>query len=282
MTRRGTAAAVVVAEEHGIRVEEPVVLADLFSLRVHLRPAPIVVRVPTWLTRLRTDVADSLRREIEVTSYLAAQGVPLVTHSPELPAGPHTYDGFAISFWTYHEPDPDRAVTADECAAMAIDLQAALAHYPGKLPELVPAIIDTDAWLPLTDRAEEALTAADVELLHAAAERLVPLLCGTDSTQPLHGDLHPGNLLATRSGPLWIDFEDVSRGPLEWDLAAIANTAAVAAHHHPDPEVLSACHDARMLQVALCLAGLYDIFGDSEGWAYGLRGCLDALRTTPA
>jgi Phosphotransferase enzyme family len=281
MTRRGAAAAVAVAGRYGIRVEEPEVLADLFSLRVHLRPAPIVARVPTWLTRLRTNVAGFLRREIEVTSYLAAQGAPVVTCSPELPAGPHTYGGFAISFWTYHEPDPDRAVTADECAAMAIDLHAALVGYPGRLPDLVPKIIDTGAWLPLADRADEALSAADHELLHTAAQRVVPLLEGTAAARPLHGDLHPGNLLSTRSGPLWIDFEDVSRGPLEWDLAAIVDTAAVAAHHSPDPDVLSACHDARMLQVALCLAGLYDIFGDSEGWAHGLRGCLDALRPTP-
>jgi thiamine kinase-like enzyme len=42
--------------------------------------------------------------------------------------------------------------------------------------------------------------------------------------QPLHGDAHPGNLLAGPAGWLWCDFEDTCRGPLEWDLAAVRRT----------------------------------------------------------
>ncbi|MGH2584336.1 MAG: aminoglycoside phosphotransferase family protein, partial [Dehalococcoidia bacterium] len=41
------AAAVAVARAHGLPVEEPAVLADLFSVMVHLRPAPVVARVAT-------------------------------------------------------------------------------------------------------------------------------------------------------------------------------------------------------------------------------------------
>jgi len=40
-SQRAVAAAVAVARAHGLRVEEPVVLADLFSVMVHLRPAPL-------------------------------------------------------------------------------------------------------------------------------------------------------------------------------------------------------------------------------------------------
>ena len=254
-------------------------LADLFSLRVYLWPAPIVARVPTWLTRLRPDIEGFLRREVEVTSYLAAQGVPVVTPSPELPAGPHNHDGFVLSFWTYHEFVPEVGVTAELCAAMAVDLHAALAGYPGELPDLNPAIIDVETWLPMLNRAPDVLSPADVEFLHAAAEEILPLPPGARASQPLHGDLHPGNLLPTRQGALWNDFEDVCRGPLEWDLAAIVDTAAVNAHHRPDPSVLAACNDARMLQVALCLAGLHDVFGATEtGWTEGLCGCLNVLR----
>ncbi|MDN5934112.1 MAG: hypothetical protein L0I24_24075 [Pseudonocardia sp.] len=41
------AAAVGIAHDHGVAVEDPVVLHDLFSVRVHLRPAPVVARIPT-------------------------------------------------------------------------------------------------------------------------------------------------------------------------------------------------------------------------------------------
>ncbi|MDX3103203.1 hypothetical protein [Nonomuraea angiospora] len=55
------AAAVSLAEEHGIRVLEPVVLNDSFNLRIHLRPAPVVARVPTVTALGRARPADALR-----------------------------------------------------------------------------------------------------------------------------------------------------------------------------------------------------------------------------
>jgi hypothetical protein len=49
-------------------------LADLFSLMVHLRPAPVVARVATCMPRLQTPIADWLEREIAVTEYLSGRG----------------------------------------------------------------------------------------------------------------------------------------------------------------------------------------------------------------
>lgn len=98
-TRRAVEAAAHVARSHGIRVDEPVVLNDLFSVVVHLAPAPVVARVQTWISRLRDNVEEAMRREIPVTEYLDAQGAPVVAPSTELPPGPHRHDGFAVSFW---------------------------------------------------------------------------------------------------------------------------------------------------------------------------------------
>jgi hypothetical protein len=53
-------------------------LADLFSLMVHLWPAPVVARVSTCLPRLRTPIADWLGRELAVTAFLVKQGAPVV------------------------------------------------------------------------------------------------------------------------------------------------------------------------------------------------------------
>lgn len=106
-SRRAVAAVVALAREHGLRVEEPAELNDLFSLMVHLRPAPVVARVATCMTKLRTPIADWLGLEIAVTAFLSEQGAPVVAPSRELPPGPHEYDGFEISFWTYLQPEPD-------------------------------------------------------------------------------------------------------------------------------------------------------------------------------
>jgi Ser/Thr protein kinase RdoA (MazF antagonist) len=275
-SRAAVAAALDVARAHGLRVGEPAVLNDLFSVMVHLGPAPVVARVPTWTARLRTPVEEWLQREVEVTSFLAEQGAPVVAPSRELPPGPHRHDGFVVSYWTYVRPDPDRMATAADCSAMLVDLHAALRSYPGELPTLGSAVIDL-RWLGRLDLASGVLRDADVARLHASAGRLRPFLEAPGEVQPVHGDAHAGNLIATRDGLVWIDFEEVCRAPVEWDLATMMDPGAVAAHHRPDPAVLARCSELRALQVALVLIGLYDVFGDLQGWDEGIRSMLDLL-----
>jgi hypothetical protein len=204
-SRRAVAAAVTLAREHGLRVGEPFVLADLFSTMVHLRPAPVVAGVATCMPRLRSPIAPWLERELAVTAYLSERGVPVVAPSPELPPGPHERDGFWVSFWTHLESEPDRIPTADDCSAMLVDLHAALRSYPGALPPLCAD--DIPRGLELLDRSGDGvLGEADADLLRTSAERLRPLWeAPGDAARPLHGDVHPGNLIATRGGRDGVD-----------------------------------------------------------------------------
>jgi hypothetical protein len=71
-----------------------------------------------------------------------------------------------------------------------------------------------------------------------------------------------------------MDFEDVCRGPVEWDLATTIDAGVTVPHHDPDPGVLARCTELRALQVALALVVFYDDFGDLEGWDQGLRASL--------
>jgi hypothetical protein len=277
MARDAVAAAVDVARAHGIRVDEPVVLHDLFSVRVHLRPAPVVARIPTWVARLRAD-AGGLARELDVARHLARAGAPVVPPSPELPPGPHDRDGFTISYWTYRPADPDRpAATAADCAAMLPELHAALRGYPGELPALGP-LLDLPGWLDQLDAVDHVVPASDRDRLHAAVERLTPLLQPDATDQPLHGDVHAGNLIVTRDGPLWNDFEEVCRGPVEWDLATVGDEEAVAGLAH-DPARLVGCRQLRSTQIALLLLLLRPVFADEPGWADGIRWALDTLES---
>lgn len=263
------------AADHGLRVGEPVVLADLFSLMVHLRPAPVVARVSTCMPKVRTPIEDWLGLEIAVTTFLAEQGAPVVAPSRELPPGPHRRDGFAISFWTYLRPDPDRMPTPADCSAMLVDLHAVLRSYPGELPLLCAD--DIPRGLELLDR-DAVLNEADRRRVRHTAERLRPLWHEpTGDVQPLHGDAHPGNIIATRDGLVWIDFEDVCRGPLEWDLATLMAPDVVTAHHQPDPAMLARCTQLRALQVVLALVAFHDDFGDLDGWDQGIQSMLEQL-----
>ena len=72
--------------------------------------------------------------------------------------------------------------------------------------------------------------------------------------QLLHGEPHPGNLLSTRTGPLFIDFETCCRGPIEFDLAHAPDEVA---DHYPgiDHQLL---RDCRTLMLAMITAWRWD------------------------
>ena len=63
---------------------------------------------------------------------------------------------------------------------------------------------------------------------------------GTDEDGPgrlLHGDLHPGNIIAAPHGPVLIDFTDAGCGPRAADVADAASRhlRAVVDRRHRDP-----------------------------------------------
>jgi aminoglycoside phosphotransferase (APT) family kinase protein len=60
----------------------------------------------------------------------------------------------------------------------------------------------------------------------AAVDRALVQLAGVPH-RIVHGDSHPGNVLWTRSGPLWGDWEDTHLAPLEWDLACLVAASRV-------------------------------------------------------
>lgn len=222
--RPAVAAAVSVAARHGVRVADPVVLKDSFSIRVHLRPAPIVARVPTVTALGRPRPAEALAREVSVVSFLYERGVPVVPVSDLLPPGPFEQDGYAVSFWTYAEHDGDRRYKPADVGRALAELHEVLREYPGELPYLGPALDETAC---LLDRLAPlpGVDAGTLAGLRDDLDRLGAELRGAPGpAQALHGDAHPGNLLATARGPLWIDFEETCSGPVGWDLACLVKT----------------------------------------------------------
>ena len=240
---RAVAAAVTVARAHGVAVHDPVVLSEGVNLVVHLRPAPVVARVATYLPLLRPDAARHQLRDLHLATALRSAGVPVMPPTDLLAPGPHPEDGFSLAFWRWVEVLPERP-TADVAGHTLADLLAALAEVdPGWTGEPLDTPLDDLTQFVRTGAqldADPALVAAVGEL----TDRLRPLLTG--AVQPLHGDAHPGNLLRTRAGWVWADLEDTCRGPVGWDLACLRRTsrldgrAALDAMPHPvDDEQLA-------------------------------------------
>jgi hypothetical protein len=235
--RRALQAALAVARAHGLRVADPVVLADRSNLIVHLRPTPVVARAPATTAAVRHGPA-WLEREVAVARHLARNGAPVVGPSAEVDPGPHDHDGLPVTFWALAEA-ADEPLDAHAAGAALRACHDALADYPGDLPEHA---IFREARAILDDLAAAGtLAAADAALARRAGDDLAARIAALAvPLQPIHGDGHLGNAIQTAGGPLWNDWEDTFRGPREWDLACLAAAARVFGQ---PPEPIAAALD---------------------------------------
>ncbi len=245
-TADAVAASVSWARAAGLAVEHAEVIAEGYSVRVHLHPTPVVSRVVTLGRELRGHPRPWLAREVAVGQFLAQSRLDVVP--PWGDPGPYVVDGIDLSLWCWVDHESGTVPQA-RFGAMLGELHATLDSYDADLPPLVG---------PLTDIAT-ALTRSDDRVLHAAAEQLLPLALSWPR-RPIHGDAHTGNVLMTPTGPRWTDFEDVCAGPVEWDLASLT-VSEEAVEAYPgliDRVRLEECRDLRRLQVlaSLLVGGL--------------------------
>jgi hypothetical protein len=264
------AAARAVAAAHGLRTDDARVLHDGANVVLDLAPAPVVARVATLTSRVRADVRVPFGREVDLATALTAAGAAVVPPSDLLPPGPHLHDGTVLSFWRRIDLLPDRPTPQDAGRALA-RLHEVLAELP------VPASPPLDT--PLDDLGVFAARGAEWDvpppLLDALAGRLDalrPRLGGT--VRALHGDPHPGNLLATADGWIWGDLEDTCAGPVEWDLACLRSTGRLDGRAALDafPGAPSDDELARWLELRRLHAAVWGVVIDAEHPQFGLEG----------
>ncbi|MEV0262237.1 aminoglycoside phosphotransferase family protein [Streptomyces sp. NPDC050617] len=260
----------------GLRADEPRVLHDVFNVLVHLAPDPVVVRVPTLALASVEEQAAKQRDELAVAGWLADRGAPVVRPSPLVPREPVEIEGMSLTFWEFVSEvdvlgdlaavDPQRLEDRfAEQTGWTAELHGLLADYPGDLPVLSPLV---PSLAPALDRLREErpdfLTVPDLdraEREYAALETLVrdlPAYFPAARMRTLHGDAPFYNVLRTAEGHLFSDFEDVTRGPLEWDLTT-AGPRGVAEYERVsgvrvDLGLLDVMEGARLLQIVGALA----------------------------
>jgi hypothetical protein len=223
--QRAVAAAVAAGRAAGLDVREPEVLHDVFSVVVHLAPAPVVVRVPTVLPRtVRADPAGQLAqmgRELAVAAWLGDRAFPAVRAAADRP---WSHDGLAMTAWQLVDVSTE-PVPEESAGAATARLHATLTACP----------VDLDWWFPLDasipdgiDQLGGLLPEEDVERARSEWALLRPLAEDPAAftatfpgahVQPVHGDAPFYNLLPTAAGPLTSDLEHVHCGLREWDLA---------------------------------------------------------------
>jgi thiamine kinase-like enzyme len=149
---------------------------------------------------------------------------------------------------------------------------------------MIVAMLTPEQIAQRTQRAVDTAVRAGRELGLEIADPKV-LYDARVSLQASHGDAPPYNVIRTRGGHRCADFEDVTLGPVEWDMAMLdANSAASydaaaggAGVRTLDRDVLRVMDAARLLQVVAC----YSMVSALPMLATGLAPSLDHWRTTP-
>lgn len=294
-TGRAVQAALEAAHGLGLTVERGVVLHDVFSAVVHLAPAPVVARIQLVVPPGLTPHArlERQQRELDVVAWLDRAGVPVVPPSPLVPRSPVRHDGFAMTFWELAEVSADHAPYAAAGVQFTARLNAALAEYAEPLPFLAPFTTGLPELLEALTPSE-MLTAGDISRARAEYQTLVAVLGDRTAfeaafpaarVQAIHGDGPSHNMIRTSNGLLFSDFEDITCGPVEWDLAMLGQdanaeydaAAAALGLRATDPRVQLMMDRARTLQFVGCVT----LIPELPVLAQGLTPAIQDWRSSP-
>jgi hypothetical protein len=231
--RRAVAAGTATAAALGLQVDDVVVINNSDRIALRLVPCDVLARVAPSAQR-----ADS-QFEVEVARRLAEVDGPVAELEPRVEPRVYLRDDFAISLWTYYEP-VGLEITPARYADALMRHHAALRQVELAAPHVTDRV--AGALREVGDREQTpALLTPDRELLGNALSTLSTAIGGgAAGEQLLHGEPHPGNLLKTRSGPLFVDLATCCRGPIEFDLA---HAPEEVGEHYPgaDRDLIGRC-----------------------------------------
>jgi Ser/Thr protein kinase RdoA (MazF antagonist) len=163
-------------------------------------------------------------------------------------------DGFAVTLWTYYEPVETGEVSPAGYANALDRLHAGMRKLDVTTPHFTDRVAEAQQLVASRDRTP-ALADADRELLSNTLRRLRRTICDRGAAeQLLHGEPHPGNVLNTKNGPLFIDLETCCRGPVEFDVAHVPEEVSER-YPDADQELVREC---RILMLAMVAAWRWD------------------------
>jgi aminoglycoside phosphotransferase (APT) family kinase protein len=267
---RAVAAASSTASALGLTVDDAIVLHDSNKLAVRLLPCDVMARVAPAAHQVA-------QFEVELAQRLAPTESPVAALEPRVE--PHVYerDGFVLTLWTYYEPVPPREVAPADYAQALERLHAGMRkldvttpHFTDRVAEAQRLVASRDLTPALADADRELLADTLRSRRRAIVDRGAP-------EQLLHGEPHPGNVLRTKDGLLFIDLETCCRGPVEFDLAHVPEEVSER-YQDADRALLREC---RMLVLAMVAAWRFDPGDQFPDGRRAARELLGALRQGP-
>lgn len=253
----------------GLRVEDAVVVHNSNRLAIHLVPCDMLARTAV----VGQEVAAF---EVELAQGLEDVSAPIAVLDPRVEPRVYESDCFAVTFWTYYSSAQDPVSPADHAQALqhlhaamrSVDIQAP--HFSGRMAAAEHLLTHRDETPALGGTDRLVLLEALREARHAIGSIVV-------TEQLLHGEPHPGNVLSTPYGLLFIDLETSCRGPVEFDVAHVPDEVS---RHYPDIDQVL-LHECRRLVLAIVAAWRWNVRDEfPNGHQYG-REILRLLRAGP-
>jgi hypothetical protein len=210
---RAVAAGMSTASALGLRVDDAVVVHDSNRIAVRLLPCDVLARV-AYVTHQA-----GAKFEVEVARRLAQTDSPVAEPEPRVEPRVYVRGGFAVTLWKYYEPVPSRDIAPSEYAQVLERLHAGMRQIDVTAPHFTDRIAQAQSLVGNRAHTPE-LPDTERELLSKTLRNLRRAVEGRGAgEQLLHGEPHPGNLLRTKRGLLFVDLETCCRGPVEFDIA---------------------------------------------------------------
>ena len=267
---RAVAAAMSTASALGLTVDDAVVLQNSNKLAVRLLPCDVLARV--------APVAHQVAQfEVELAQRLAETESPVAALEPRVEPRVYERDGFVVTLWTYYASVTPREVAPADYANALKRLHAGMRKLDVTTPHFTDRVAEAQQLVASRDLTP-ALADADRELLSNTLRSLRRTIADRGAAeQLLHGEPHPGNVLSTKNGPLFIDLETCCRGPIEFDLAHVPEEVI---EHYPDAdqELLGEC---RGLVLAMVAAWRWDAGDQFPNGPRVARELVSTLRKGP-
>jgi Phosphotransferase enzyme family len=268
--QRALAAARSTVSALDLTVDDAIVLHDSNKLSVRLLPCDVLARV--------APIAHQVAQfEVELAQRLAETGSPVAALEPRVEPRVYERDGFAVTLWTYYRPVTPREVSPADYANALERLHASMRQLDVRTPHFTDRVEEAQQLVESSDLTPE-LADADRELLISTLRSQRQAIGARGAAeQLLHGEPHPGNVLGTKTGLLFIDLETCCRGPVEFDLAHVPEDVSER-YAGADEELLSAC---RVLVLAMVAAWRWDPGDQFPNGQRAARALLSALREGP-
>lgn len=245
----------------GLTVDDAIVLQNANRLTLRLLPCDVLARVAPSAHQVA-------QFEIELASRLAETDSPAAALEPRVPQRVYERDGFAITLWTYYASETPDLAPADYANALSRlhigmrKIEITTPHFTDRVAEAEQLLANRRQTPELADTDRDFLIGLLKSLRRTILDRGA-------AEQLLHGEPHPGNVLNTQFGPLFIDLETCCRGPIEFDLAHVPEAAV---EHYPgvDQALLGECRALVLAMVAAWRWDAGDQFPNGRHWAHQL------------